>query len=436
MAYIGNSPGVASQRIVTTFTATASQTTFTPTSGYTVGYLDVYLNGVKLINGDDYTASNGSTFVLASGAASGDIVESVAYLPRGLSDGYTKAEADGRYPLASNLSNVENKSSATIRSEITSGNVTTALGYSPTTMVAPKWTLTGSQFNEAGLTNNRRIVLGTCYLPQGGADVRITLYCGAGYNAAADQYDEYVIRFRTSNGSSNVAGSSGAFYANGWVEHIKYGVGDPVSSVLVEQVDTQTYRFSFDPSTLIGFYSHYEVTAWNSGVWTHSGTVVDGAPTVNYLTLSTTAVRSGGVNTAASQPHFYIHNTSSPNQTPANEQTVLHYNTVRRNTGNHYNSSTRKFTAPVDGVYAITATARFDGCTAYSRLSIAINGQASQAHWTPGAHFIAEGSSMRSHSVSCMLYLSANDYIQAVGGTTNGSGQHQGEGHFSAILVG
>jgi hypothetical protein len=97
MAYIGNSPGVASQRIVSKFTATASQTTFTPTSGYTVGYLDVYLNGVKLINGDDYTASNGSTFVLASGAASGDIVESVAYLPRGLSDGYTKAEADARY---------------------------------------------------------------------------------------------------------------------------------------------------------------------------------------------------------------------------------------------------------------------------------------------------------------------------------------------------
>jgi hypothetical protein len=97
MAYIGNSPGVASQRIVSKFTATASQTTFTPTSGYTVGYLDVYLNGVKLINGEDYTASNGSTFVLASGAASGDIVESVAYLPRGLSDGYTRAEADARY---------------------------------------------------------------------------------------------------------------------------------------------------------------------------------------------------------------------------------------------------------------------------------------------------------------------------------------------------
>ena len=94
MAYIGNSPGVASQRITTTLTATASQTTFTPTSGYTVGYIDVYLNGVRPVNGTDYTASNGTTVVLASGAAENDVMEIVAYLPRGLSDGYTKAEAD------------------------------------------------------------------------------------------------------------------------------------------------------------------------------------------------------------------------------------------------------------------------------------------------------------------------------------------------------
>jgi len=110
MAYIGNSPGVASQRIVSKFTATASQTTFTPTSGYTVGYLDVYLNGVKLINGDDYTASNGTTFVLASGAASGDVIEAVAYLPRGLSDGYTKAEADARYMDPAAVSDAANSS--------------------------------------------------------------------------------------------------------------------------------------------------------------------------------------------------------------------------------------------------------------------------------------------------------------------------------------
>jgi hypothetical protein len=41
------------------------------------------------------------TVVLASGAAESDVMEIVAYLPRGLSDGYTKAEADNRYMSAS-----------------------------------------------------------------------------------------------------------------------------------------------------------------------------------------------------------------------------------------------------------------------------------------------------------------------------------------------
>lgn len=97
MAYIGNGPGVASQRVLTTLTATDGQTTFVPTSGYTLGYVDVYFNGVKLIDGSDYTAANGVNIVLTEAATAGDIVEVVTYLPRGLSDGYTKAEADARY---------------------------------------------------------------------------------------------------------------------------------------------------------------------------------------------------------------------------------------------------------------------------------------------------------------------------------------------------
>jgi hypothetical protein len=54
------------------YTATASQTTFA-TSGYTVGYVDVYLNGVKLST-SDFTATNGSDVVLGSGAAAGDVL--------------------------------------------------------------------------------------------------------------------------------------------------------------------------------------------------------------------------------------------------------------------------------------------------------------------------------------------------------------------------
>lgn len=59
-------------RTVTDFTATAGQTTFSVPS-YTVGYIDVYRNGVRLAAAD-YTATNGTTVVLAAAATAGDSV--------------------------------------------------------------------------------------------------------------------------------------------------------------------------------------------------------------------------------------------------------------------------------------------------------------------------------------------------------------------------
>ena len=59
----------------TTITATAGQTSFT--ANYTVNYVQVYVNGI-LLNSADYTATTGTTVVLASAAASGDIVDVIA----------------------------------------------------------------------------------------------------------------------------------------------------------------------------------------------------------------------------------------------------------------------------------------------------------------------------------------------------------------------
>jgi hypothetical protein len=59
-------------RTVTDFTATAGQTTFSVPS-YTVGYIDVYRNGVRLAAAD-YTATNGTTVVLANAATLNDSV--------------------------------------------------------------------------------------------------------------------------------------------------------------------------------------------------------------------------------------------------------------------------------------------------------------------------------------------------------------------------
>jgi len=78
----------------TVFTATANQTTFSVS--YTVGFAEVFLNGSKL-SAADFTATNGTSIVLASGAAVGDTVDVVAYATQTVANVYTQTQSDARY---------------------------------------------------------------------------------------------------------------------------------------------------------------------------------------------------------------------------------------------------------------------------------------------------------------------------------------------------
>ena len=64
-------------RTVTNTTATAGQTSFTIPS-YTVGYVDVYRNGVYLPT-TDYTATTGTTVVLTNAATVGDTITTISF---------------------------------------------------------------------------------------------------------------------------------------------------------------------------------------------------------------------------------------------------------------------------------------------------------------------------------------------------------------------
>lgn len=68
----------SSARNVSTFTATAGQTVFTISGGYTPNLVDVFVNGARL-TGVDFTATNGTTIVLADGVRLNDIVDVVNY---------------------------------------------------------------------------------------------------------------------------------------------------------------------------------------------------------------------------------------------------------------------------------------------------------------------------------------------------------------------
>ena len=85
--YIGRAPGDSSVTVARqTFSPTGVTTDFTFVSGYTVGYLDLFLNGTKLIEGVDYNATDTSTISLVSAAINGDVLEGVAYKAFNLGD--------------------------------------------------------------------------------------------------------------------------------------------------------------------------------------------------------------------------------------------------------------------------------------------------------------------------------------------------------------
>jgi hypothetical protein len=110
--YIGTAAVPQATQKRQAFTATAGQTSFA-TSGYSVGFVDVYMNGVKLAAAD-YTATNGSDVVLATAALVNDIVEIVAFTSFVASDGLA---------AANNLSDLQNASTSRTNLGITLPNL-------------------------------------------------------------------------------------------------------------------------------------------------------------------------------------------------------------------------------------------------------------------------------------------------------------------------
>ena len=109
MPYIGTSPSNGVRR-VHTYTATASQTTFTGASseGVTLSYvdtnyLDVFQNGV-LLGSADYTSTSGTSVVLAQGASVDDLIVIVVYDVFSVADTVSKTNG-GSFDSAVTMSN-------------------------------------------------------------------------------------------------------------------------------------------------------------------------------------------------------------------------------------------------------------------------------------------------------------------------------------------
>jgi len=121
MPYIGNQPGTGVRsRFI--YTATASQTTFSGADNNSKtlkyadsDYIDVYLNGVCLVPGTDYTASTKTSVVLTQAASVSDTLEVVAYDIASMADTVSKADG-GTFNDGITIKTADNSTQLTLES--------------------------------------------------------------------------------------------------------------------------------------------------------------------------------------------------------------------------------------------------------------------------------------------------------------------------------
>jgi len=80
-----------------TLTATAGQTAFTVTNGYTPNFVQVFMNGLLLDPVVDYAATTSPTITLTTAANAGDELEVVKYNTFSVGNAITQTAADTRY---------------------------------------------------------------------------------------------------------------------------------------------------------------------------------------------------------------------------------------------------------------------------------------------------------------------------------------------------
>ena len=213
----------------------------TTTLAYTAGYEEVYVNGILIVKGVDYTATNGTSITLTQATVTGDTVEVFNTITMGVTNTYTQSQSDARYiPL----------SQFTAKGDIlvgTGSGSETALnvGADGSTLVANSSASTGLSWAGPSVAAGKNFVI------NGGMDIwqRGTTYTGT-YGAVADRFFNGTDSTMTISQQAFTPGNPISGYEPAYYLQIAKSSGGSYTDMAhsIEDVRTlagQTFTFSF-----------------------------------------------------------------------------------------------------------------------------------------------------------------------------------------------
>ena len=429
------SRAVNNKMTVFKYTATANQTTFTGAdgNGVTLAYdpnsIIVTYNGIILESVSEYTATNGTSVVLASGATVGAEVNILAF-------------EDVAY------SGVMPTTGGTFTGDVTFGSAVTVDGAFTSKGIddnADATTIhidTNENVSLDGAppasTDNGNLTL------KGASTLNWTTHqANIASNATFDSTWKYI----TTNFATLMTQSSGGFRfytaANdaagnniSWNQKVtilndgKVGIGinTPTAPLHVQTTDN---------NDLI------RMTVTGNEMWALRGE--SGAGSRDFLGLGI----AGGVQAAywhedgivqqPSQPSFYAYPSVGQVNTPVSAWTTVAFNTTAWNTGNNYNTSNYRFTAPISGKYLITWKIQLENANQPTWIYAypVVNGSRtvqrtkgvsfSDFKVTPGYH---------TEQGAWIMNLAYNDYVTFDIHTNGASKVFKGESQWSGHLLG
>ena len=298
-------PNIASK--VISATATASQKQFTVTGGYRVDELAVYRNGIRLVNGRDYTATDGLTVALTEGAVVSDIFEFQIF------DSFNIADA-----IDSNSANQTINGNLTVSGTLNTGSgttvsyATTSFGLEGTPSITVA-SITGAASTLSGVTKITNSTASTssstgALIVTGGVGIGKSLFVSEGISVAGTITYEDVTNIDSVvivTAGKGLRATTGGLIVTAGISTLAGTIVSGIttidaSGVNVTGVVTAT-SFSGDGSELSGVVSGIEVKSSGSSVGTSltalnftGATITTGSAGITTITIAAAGLSTAG----------------------------------------------------------------------------------------------------------------------------------------------